>query len=340
MAVINNRKQEQTQPVQPYTGMVGVSGNTAQNLGRAQQGYTAGDAVNRAQQTWQQIQAQKPGAYTSRYSDALDNILNQIQNPKEFKYEFNGDNLFKNYADLYSQYAKQGMMDAMGQAAALTGGYGNSYAQELGQQQYQQAMLPLYERGMELRNAAYQQHQDQRSDLMNQYSVIGNQENTDYARYRDLMGDWQNEENQAYNRYTNERDFDYGQYQNDLNYWTGLAQVENAAYQTEQQRLEAIRQYNQDFAENKRRYDQEWEHQMALEAAAAAEAGGGSGGGGGKQKVIGINGHLFGTDPQTGKTVEISPEDAKGKIVDYSPQIAAQNAIDLFSETFKKSLKR
>ena len=277
MAVINNKKQEQQ--VSPYTGMVGVSGNTAQQLAKAQTGYKAGDAVNAAQQTWQQIQNQKPGAYASRYTDVLNNILNQIQNPQEFKYEFNGDNLFKGYADLYNQYAKQGMMDAMGNAAALTGGYGNSYAQMVGQQQYQQNMLPLYEKGMELYDRAYQKYRDNQSDLYNQYGVISGQENTDYSRYRDLMGDWTNQEAQAYNRYQDAQNFDYTQYQNDLNYWTGLAQVENQAYQTEQQRLEAIRQYNQDFAESKRRYDQEWEHQLALEAAAAAaeEAGGGPG---------------------------------------------------------------
>ena len=317
MAVVN-KKQEQTQ-ANPYAGMVGVSSNTAQRLGQAQQQYQAGDTVNTAQQTWQQIQQQKPGAYTSKYTDIMNGILDQIQNPKEFKYEFNQDNMFKAYADLYNQYAKQGMMDTMGQAAALTGGYGNSYAQQVGQQQYQQAMLPLYEKGMDLYDRAYQKYRDDQSNLYNQYGVINEQENTDYGRYRDLVGDWTNQEQTAYNRYTDARDFDYAQYQDDLNYWTGLAQVENQAYQTEAQRQEAIRQYNQDFAESKRRYDQEWEHQLALEAAAAAEAQGGSSStSGGGKTYYAINGKYY-EDNGNGVYKEVSRDKIKdGSKVDTS----------------------
>ena len=36
------------------------------------------------------------------------------------------------------------MMDSMGRAAALTGGYGSSYAQSAGQQAYQKQMDSLY----------------------------------------------------------------------------------------------------------------------------------------------------------------------------------------------------
>ena len=308
MAVTNNnRKPEQ---VNPYNGMVGVSGNTAQQLGRAQQTYQPGQKTTTAQQTWQQIQNQKPGAYTSKYQDQMENIMAQIQNPKDFKYEFNGDNLFKSYADLYNQYAKQGMQDAMGQAAALTGGYGNSYAAMVGQQQYQQNMLPLYEKGLELHDRAYQQYQDNLNNLRNNYGLMADADTTAYGRYRDTVGDWQNEEQQAYNRYQDAENMEYQQYLNDLNYWTGLAQVENQAYQTEQQRQEAIRQYNQDFAESKRRYDQEWEHQLALEAAAAAaeEAGGGPGGSGGSEDYYYKNGQYFKKD-KDGKINPVKKDD-------------------------------
>lgn len=278
MAVVN-KPLEQKQQVNPYAGMDGVSTNTAQRLGNAQQKYQASDAVNQAQQTWQQIQQQKPGAFKSRYTDILNGVLNQIQNPQEFKYEFNGDGLFRSYADEYTQRGKQASLDAMGQAAGLTGGYGNSYAQQVGQQTYQNWLLGLYDKGMDLRDRAYGQFQDARNDLKDRYNIFSSAENTDYGRYRDLVGDWTNQEQNAYNRFLNERDYDYNNYMNDLNYWTGLAEIENRAYTTEQERQEAIRQYNQDyelrkaqFDEDKRRYDQEWAHQMALEEAAAAAA--------------------------------------------------------------------
>ena len=249
------RNQQPVTSNKAYSGMAGVSQNTANNLGNYQQGYQQGQQAQQAQQNLQAIQAQKPQDYASKYGAQLDNLLQQIQNPGQFKYEFNGDNLFKYYADLYTQKGKQASMDAMGQAAALTGGYGNSYGQQVGQQQYQQYLLNLYDRGMDLRDRAYQQYQDQLGNQKDAYQLMAQAEDTNYGRYRDTVGDWMNERAYATERADVERDFDYNQYMNDLQYWTGLAQIENAAYNTEAERQEAIRQYNQDFAEKQRQYD-------------------------------------------------------------------------------------
>ena len=120
MAVTQNKKQvvdaqkggqaqNLTPKVNPYSGMVGVSQNTGQHVGQLQQGYQQGQSVTAAQNVWNQIQQQKPGEYQSRYGEQLDSILQQIQNPQEFRYEFNGDNLFKGYADLYSQIGTNSM---------------------------------------------------------------------------------------------------------------------------------------------------------------------------------------------------------------------------------------
>ena len=170
----------------------------------------------------------QPQNYTSRYQPVLDSIMEQIQNPEAFKYEFNGDELFKNYADLYTQYGKQAMLDTMGQATGLTGGYGNSYAQNVGQQAYQQYLLPLYDKGMDLRNTAYQSYRDELGDLQNYYNMLQAAENADYGRYQDAMNAWQ----------------------------------------TQQNLDEQKRQYDADMAFKR----EQWEHQLALEAAAAAAA--------------------------------------------------------------------
>ena len=246
-SVINGKQQGYKQQ-NPYAGMVGVSGNTAQHVGQLQQGYQQGQNVTQMQNVWNQIQGQRPGEYQSKYDGIIQGILQQIQNPKDFKYEINGDNLFKGYADLYTQKAKQGMQDAMGQAAALTGGYGNSYAQMVGQQQFQQNMLPLYEKALELRDRAYQEHQDQHNRLLDQYNVISQQEGQDYNRYQDAVQNWRQDESTAYQHMQDAQNMDYQMYQNDLNYWTGLAQVENQAYQTEAQRQDALEQYKQQYA--------------------------------------------------------------------------------------------
>ena len=263
MAVTNNyyqqqqQKQQKVQQAQPYTGLQGLSQTTQQQLGNMQQGYRPSEQVQQAQQHYQQVQQQKPKEYQSRYAPQLDNILEQIQNPGEFKYEFNGDNLFKAYADMYTQMGKQASLDAQGQAAGLTGGYGNSYGQQVGQQAYQQNLIPLYDRGMDLRDRAYGAYQDDLANKKDAFSLTSQQEQTDYNRYRDIVGDWQTAEEQAHTRLKDAADSDFNKYQVMLGYWQGMAELENQDYKDEQERQETIREFNETMAENIREFDAE-----------------------------------------------------------------------------------
>lgn len=180
--------------------------------------YKPSAQVQQYQNQLQQVQAQKPQGYNSKYGAALDNILGQIQNPEKFKYDFNGDEMFKQYADLYTQKGRQASMDAMGQAAALTGGYGNSYAQQVGNQAYDQYLMDLYAKGDQLRQEAYQRYQDEKADRYNQLNALGQADERDYGRYRDTVGDWQNERGYYTDLYNNERNFDYSTYQDQRDY--------------------------------------------------------------------------------------------------------------------------
>lgn len=258
--------QQAQYPQQGYQGLAGVSENTAKQAGQYQQGYQPGAATTAAQQQLQSIQQQKPQGYTSRFGGQLDDIMQKLQNPGKFKYNFNDDEAFKYYADIYTQNAKQASANAAGQAAALTGGYGNSYAQQAASQAYQQNLIPLYERAMDLYDRAYQQHRDERGDLKDTYGILSAQDEKEYGRYRDEVGDWQGERDYWTGREDTLSGRDREAFENDRDYWTGLARIENADYRTEQERQEAIRQYEQDYArrtyesdrdfdESQRRYD-------------------------------------------------------------------------------------
>ena len=254
-----------TFPKNGYTGLAGVSDKTAEMAGKYQQEYVPSDTVNQAMQQMQAMQNAKPQGYTSKYGAQLEQILQKITNPEQFKYTFNGDELFKSYADEYTQRGKQASLDTMGQAAALTGGYGNSYASNAANQQYQQYLNSLYDRGMDLYDRAYQRWLDEQNNTMDQYSVLAQQDNTDYGRYRDTYGDWEKDRDYYTGRYDTENEREYTRYQNNLQYWTGLAQVENADYRSEQDRQEAIRQYNQNFAESQRQEEINRNYQYALQ---------------------------------------------------------------------------
>ena len=212
----------------------------------AQTTYTPSAAVQQAQQKMQEIEAAKPQEYTSKYGDMLQALVDQINNRKKFKYDFNGDELFKSYADIYGQNAKQASMNAIGNASALTGGYGNSYAEQAGQQAYDETMRQLYDKGLELRDRAYQQYQDELADIYNRYGVISDLDQQDYGRYRDNYSDWLNDRNYYNTNYNNERNFDYGTFSDQRSYDEG------------------VRQFNEKQALDQQAQDQSYAYQYAI----------------------------------------------------------------------------
>ena len=336
---------------QPYVG-AGVGAGVSAAYGQQPQlastkvpTYNPGQSVQNAKANLDSVMASKPGSYQSKYQPQLDSIMQQITNPQEFKYNFNDDELFKYYADLYTQKGKQASMDAMGQAAALTGGYGNSYAQSAGQQAYQQYLLGLYDKGMDMRDRAYQQFQDKRADTYNQYNVLNAAENQDYGRYRDTVSDWENERDYATNRYDTEYDRDYGLFSDDWNRQFSQDQADWDRYVSERDYTTAQQQYNQgvaqDYALAILANGQMPSDDMlaaagltrddAMKLMAQLEAGGGSGGGGGGGGRGSGSGNGNNYDD-----VKASIEAAEAKTVKaptYTKQVTQSSAKSTYSPT-------
>lgn len=137
------------------TGLAGnASGKSAGGTGSG--GGSSGSAANPNQQ----------------YIDQLNSLYNQILNRGTFSYDLQGDPLYRQYADQYTQLGQQAMRDTQAQSAALTGGYGNSWASSAGSQAYQQYLNQLNSVIPDLYDRAYQAWQDQGDDLMTQYSLV------------------------------------------------------------------------------------------------------------------------------------------------------------------------
>lgn len=111
------------------------------------------------------------GGGSSPYVAQLNALYDQVMNRKPFQYDLNGDLLYRQMADQYTQLGQQAMRDTMGQAAALTGGYGNSYAQQVGNQAYQQYLTALNQQVPELYDRAYNAYQDETDRLLQQYEL-------------------------------------------------------------------------------------------------------------------------------------------------------------------------
>ena len=162
--------------------------------------------------------------YSGKFDDQLQAIYDQIVNRKDFTYDLNSDALYQQYKDQYAQMGQMAMMDTMGQASAMTGGYGNSYAQGVGQQAYQGYLQQLNDKVPELYGIALDQYNQEGQDLLNQYSMLGDLANDEYAKYQDALNQyWQHLNyqkqlaDQEYERGFNEWQTEYGVQQDAYN---------------------------------------------------------------------------------------------------------------------------
>lgn len=237
--------------------------------------YQESDAVRQAQEALQNQLAQKPGAYQSQWQTSLNDTLDKIMNRQEFNYDLNGDALYQQYKDRYVQQGQMAMKDTMGQAAALTGGYGNSYAQNVGQQAYDASLQQLNDRVPELYQLALDKYNQDTSNLYNQYSLLGQREDMDYGRYRDSLSDWNTERDFLTGRYDSERSYDYGKYADDRDFGYGQYRDAIADEQWQKNFDEALRQFN--YAHNLISADEAMGRPIS--SGSSSNSGGGSKGG-------------------------------------------------------------
>ena len=248
--------------------------------------YQESDAVKQAYDLLQQQMANKPGEYTSAWSDQIKSILDQIMNREKFSYDLNGDALYQQYRDQYTQMGKMAMMDTMGQAATMTGGYGNSYAQRVGQQAYQGYLQQLGEVVPELYGMALDQYNQEGQNMLNQYSLLVDQDEQDYGRYRDSVAEYQAQLQAAYDQYNAERDYDYGKWADGRDFAYGEFSDDRAYdYQAERDRIED-EQWQKEYDEMVRQYNQQYAL-SASKSSGGSSSGGSSGGGSGSKKSSG-----------------------------------------------------
>lgn len=180
--------------------------------------YKPSQTVQNAQQQLKQQMQSKPGAYQSPHMQQVTQLYEQVMNRPKFNYNINADPLYQQYKNQYVQQGQRAMRDTVGTMAGLTGGYGNSYAQGAGQQEYQRYLGMLNAVMPELYGQAYAQYTQEGDELRNNLATAQQMDETEYGRYRDQMGDWQNQLNYLTGRYDTEAERDYGQYMDALGY--------------------------------------------------------------------------------------------------------------------------
>ena len=209
--------------------------------------YAPSETVAQAEALLQQQMAQKPGQYQSTWAGQLNDTIQQILNQEKFSYDVNQDALYQQYADQYTRQGKLASMDTMGQAAALTGGYGSSYGQSVGQQAYQAYLQQLNEVVPELYGMALDQHNQERQQLYDQAALMAQMEDQEYGRYMDSMNAYLTERDYLTGRFDTERDYDYGKWADGRDFGYGqFIDDRNMGYQKERDQV-ADQQWQKEY---------------------------------------------------------------------------------------------
>lgn len=178
---------------------------------------------NNAMAALEQMKGQAP-VYGSQYDAQIKSLYEQIMGRGEFKYDQKTDPLYQQYVQDYTTQGKMAMRDTMGQAAALTGGYGSSYGQAVGQQQYDQYLQRMADILPQTYGMALDAYNAEGNRLNQNLETTTNLERSDYDKYLDTL----NQYNIDYNRAQNDVDTWYDRMvaQEKLNYSRQLDQYE------------------------------------------------------------------------------------------------------------------
>lgn len=200
----------------------------------------SGDTANYLKKL-HEVEAQRPADFESKYTQNIENLLNTIQNPEKFDLKTNDTykQLYDQYRESYMAQGDRAARDAAGAAAALSGGYGSSYSANAASQAYDNYLQALNDQNVNLYNMALSDYWNNRNDYYNQLNAVNNQDQTDYGRYRDKVGDWQTDRAYYAKQYQDFYGNDYQAYRDDVgDYFT------NRGYYADM----ANNAWNQDFS--------------------------------------------------------------------------------------------
>lgn len=249
------------------------------------------DAMNYTNGLLQQLSSGK-----TSYSDKVDAMISQIQNREAFSYDVDKDTLFQQALASAMNSGQTAMQNTIGQASALTGGYGSSYATSAANQQYNAYIQDAYNNLPEYYQMALEAYQMEGEDMYNQLAMLSDADAKEYERlYNSWNANFSNAQNMYNNEYNAWRDSvnnafnsaglqlqEHGQlfdqayntynavannaqqmYQNEYNKWADEvnnafknASMLNQDYWNTTNFNEDVRQYEKNFAEDVRQFDQ------------------------------------------------------------------------------------
>lgn len=197
--------------------------------------------------------------YKSQYADQIAAGLDSIVNRQEFSYDPLKDANYQSMAKLYQKQGRQASQNAMGDAAALNGGFGSSFALTASQQAQNDYNQMLASQLPALQQAAYDKYLGQHELNLTALEALRAADASDYAKYRDTVADNQWKYGADYQAYRDE----VGDTQWQTQYDRGVFESDRG-FSYQQQRDKVA--------------DDQWAKEYALSKNSAARSGGSSSG--------------------------------------------------------------
>ena len=145
------------------------------------------------------------GGFSYSGQGALDGLVSAYQNAS-FSYDPEADAAFQNYAKMMREQGSLAMKDTMGKAAAMTGGYGNSYAETAGQSMYNQYLGTIDAKAEDYYDRALAQFQNAQNQRLNSISIL-------QGERADEREAWEAEGDRLYRLYTDAYNTEENEYQ-------------------------------------------------------------------------------------------------------------------------------
>ena len=179
---------------------------------------------------------QEKPEYSNRYDQTIQDLLDQIVNRGEFSYDPETDQLYSQYRKQYAREGQRATQDAMGAAAAASGGVPSSYAATAAGQAGDYYASQMTDKIPELYQLAYNKYMNDYNMKLSDLSAVSGQEQSDYAKYLDRLNQYNTDRNFEYNAWSDQ----YNRINNDLQTVSGLEQIDYNRY------LNDLNQYNTD----------------------------------------------------------------------------------------------
>lgn len=181
------------------------------------------------------------------WQNNLNTDYDAIKNVQPFTYDLQRDTLYQQYKNQYQNLGNLAMQDTMGQAAAMTGGYGNSYASTAGNQAYQSYLQQLNDKVPDLYNAALSKYNSDLDNLYNKFSLTKSMYDTEEEQKDKEYSILGNKASILASLYNDEYSRNYNEYTNAYNAFMNIINGEESSGQSAAALAEEKRQFNENL---------------------------------------------------------------------------------------------